>query len=125
MLVAPAAALGVDLLIYASDPNDSAAQICNHEIGSYKELSTIRKFAKKCDVITSRAFAELSDFVLWSGHLLASSGDLIALKGQAATEELGRLPEQWHITRRTAVKVPGMNAQRHLVHITRADQVSD
>ncbi len=52
MLVAPAAALGVDLLIYASDPNDSAAKICNHEIGSYKDLSTIRKFAKKCDVIT-------------------------------------------------------------------------
>jgi 5-(carboxyamino)imidazole ribonucleotide synthase len=52
MFVAPAAALGVDLLIYASDPNDSAAQICNHEIGSYKDLDAIRKFAKKCDVIT-------------------------------------------------------------------------
>jgi 5-(carboxyamino)imidazole ribonucleotide synthase len=52
MFVAPAAALGVDLLIYASDPNDSAAQICNHEIGSYKDLHAIRKFAKKCDVIT-------------------------------------------------------------------------
>ena len=49
MFVAPAAALGVDLLIYASDPNDSAAQICNHEIGSYKDLDAIRKFAKKCD----------------------------------------------------------------------------
>jgi hypothetical protein len=52
MFVAPAAALGVDLLIYASDPNDSAAQIYNHEIGSYKDLDAIRKFAKKCDVIT-------------------------------------------------------------------------
>jgi 5-(carboxyamino)imidazole ribonucleotide synthase len=52
MFVAPAAALGVDLLIYTSDPNDSAAQICNHEIGSYKDLDAIRKFAKKCDVIT-------------------------------------------------------------------------
>jgi len=80
---------------------------------------------EKYDVITSRAFAELSDFVLWSGHLLASSGELIALKGQAASEELERLPEQWQITRRTAVKVPGLNAQRHLVHITRADKVSD
>jgi 5-(carboxyamino)imidazole ribonucleotide synthase len=52
MCVAPAAALGVDLLMYVSDPNDSSAQICNHEIGSYKDLSTIRKFAKNCDVIT-------------------------------------------------------------------------
>jgi 5-(carboxyamino)imidazole ribonucleotide synthase len=52
MCVAPATALGVDLLIYASDLNDSAAQICNHEIGSYKDLNAIRKFAKKCDLIT-------------------------------------------------------------------------
>jgi 5-(carboxyamino)imidazole ribonucleotide synthase len=52
MCVAPAAALGIDLLIFVSEPNDPAAQICNHEIGSYKDLSAIRKFAKNCDVIT-------------------------------------------------------------------------
>lgn len=80
---------------------------------------------EKCDVITSRAFADLSDFVRWSEHLLASGGELIALKGQAVSEELERLPEQWQITRRTAVKVPGLNAQRHLVHITRTSQGSD
>jgi 5-(carboxyamino)imidazole ribonucleotide synthase len=50
--VAPAVALGVDLLMYVSDPNDSSAQIYNHEIGSYKDLDAIRKFAKNCDVIT-------------------------------------------------------------------------
>jgi 16S rRNA (guanine527-N7)-methyltransferase len=80
---------------------------------------------EKCDVITSRAFAELSDFARWSGHLLASGGELIALKGQAASEELERLPEEWQIIRKTAVKVPGLNAQRHLVHITRARPGSD
>jgi 16S rRNA (guanine527-N7)-methyltransferase len=80
---------------------------------------------QKCDVITSRAFAELSDFARWSGHLLASGGELIALKGQAASEELERLPEEWQIIRKTAVKVPGLNAQRHLVHITRARPGSD
>ncbi len=80
---------------------------------------------EKCDVITSRAFAELSDFARWSGHLLASGGELIALKGQAASEELERLPEEWQIIRKTAVEVPGLNAQRHLVHITRARPGSD
>ena len=80
---------------------------------------------EKCDVITSRAFAELSDFVLWSGHLLAKGGELIALKGQAALEELERLPEQWQVAKRTAVKVPGLSAQRHLVHITRTSMGSD
>jgi len=52
MFVAPSAALGLDLLIYVSDPNDSAAQICKHEIGNYKDLDSIREFAKKCDVVT-------------------------------------------------------------------------
>jgi 16S rRNA (guanine527-N7)-methyltransferase len=80
---------------------------------------------EKCDVITSRAFADLSDFVAWSGHLLASDGELSALKGQAASEELERLPEQWQVAQRTAVKVPGLNAQRHLVHITRTSMGSD
>ena len=80
---------------------------------------------EKCDVITSRAFAELLDFVRWSGHLLASGGELIALKGQAASEELERLPAEWQITGRTAVNVPGLNAQRHLVHVTRARLGSD
>ena len=33
----------------------------------------------KFDVITSRAFADLSDFVNWSGHLLQEGGKFIAL----------------------------------------------
>ena len=76
------------------------------------------------DVITSRAFADLSDFARWSGHLLAPGGELIAMKGQAAADELERLPAEWRITRKTLVQVPGLNAQRHLVHIARATERS-
>ncbi len=47
------------------------------------------------DVITSRAFADLSDFVNWSGHLLADGGRFIALKGIAPAEEIVRLPSGW------------------------------
>jgi 16S rRNA (guanine527-N7)-methyltransferase len=47
----------------------------------------------KFDVITSRAFADLSDFVNWSGHVLAEGGQFIALKGTAPAEEQERLPE--------------------------------
>jgi 5-(carboxyamino)imidazole ribonucleotide synthase len=61
MFVAPSTALGLDLLIYVSDPNDSAAQICKHEIGNYKDLDSIREFAKKCDVVTfANTFIPLS-----------------------------------------------------------------
>ena len=71
----------------------------------------------KFDVITSRAFADLSDFVEWSGHLLAEDGKFIALKGVAPSEERERLPEQWKVTGLQPLQVPRLGAERHLVFI--------
>ena len=72
---------------------------------------------KKFDVITSRAFAELKDFVEWSGHLLSEGGKMIALKGQPQDNELSGLPNGWHVTRLERIHVPRLDAERHLVHI--------
>lgn len=74
----------------------------------------------KFDVITSRAFADLSDFVNWSGHLLAQGGRFIALKGTAPAEEQQRLPQEWKVTELRPLKVPRLGAERHLVFIERA-----
>ena len=52
MSVAPAAALGINLLLLANDAQDSGAQITNHVVGDYKDLETVRAFARECDVIT-------------------------------------------------------------------------
>ena len=76
---------------------------------------------EKFDVITSRAFAELSDFINWSGHLLKEGGRMIALKGQARQTEKESLPAGWKIVQLQALTVPGLDAERHLVHIERAD----
>jgi len=75
----------------------------------------------KFDVITSRAFADLSDFVNWSGHLLAPGGQFIALKGVAPAEERERLPEPWKVSELRVLTVPGLNAERHLVFIARQE----
>lgn len=83
--------------------------------GRVEELDLDGQF----DVITSRAFADLSDFVQWAGHLLAPSGKFIAMKGTAPAEEIGRLPEGWKATARQALNVPGLDAERHLVFIER------
>ncbi|UMR31862.1 16S rRNA (guanine(527)-N(7))-methyltransferase RsmG [Massilia sp. MB5] len=72
------------------------------------------------DVITSRAFADLSDFVNWSGHLLGEGGRFIALKGTAPAEERERLPEPWQVRELRALQVPGLDAERHLVFIGKA-----
>jgi 16S rRNA (guanine527-N7)-methyltransferase len=77
----------------------------------------------KFDVITSRAFADLSDFVNWSGHLLAGGGRFIALKGVAPAEEQQRLPEEWRVAKLQPLQVPRLGAERHLVFIERAEQI--
>jgi len=73
----------------------------------------------KFDVITSRAFADLSDFVNWSGHLLQEDGRFIALKGVAPSEERERLPNEWKVTGLQPLQVPRLGAERHLVFIAR------
>ena len=85
--------------------------------GRVEQLQSEEKF----DVITSRAFAELSDFIRWSGHLLKDRGQMIALKGQAQQTDKEHLPEGWTVLRREALQVPGLEAERHLVHIARTD----
>jgi len=87
MFVAPSAALGLDLLIYASDPNDSAAQICKHEIGSYKDLDSIRKFAKKCDVVT------FADKLIPLSIIRAIEADGVVVRPSCATLELSQNKE--------------------------------
>lgn len=74
----------------------------------------------KFDVITSRAFADLSDFVNWSGHVLADGGRFIALKGVAPQDEQERVPAAWKVTEVQPLQVPRLGAERHLVFIERA-----
>ena len=74
----------------------------------------------KFDVITSRAFADLSDFVNWSHHLLADGGRYIALKGVAPKDEQERLPAEWKVTGLEPLQVPRLGAERHLVYIERS-----
>jgi 16S rRNA (guanine527-N7)-methyltransferase len=74
----------------------------------------------KFDVITSRAFADLSDFVNWSSHLLADGGRYIALKGVAPKDEQERLPEEWKVDKVEPLDVPRLGAERHLVFIERS-----
>jgi 16S rRNA (guanine527-N7)-methyltransferase len=74
----------------------------------------------KFDVITSRAFADLSDFVNWSSHLLREGGRYVALKGVAPQDEQQRLPQAWRVSKVEPLQVPRLDAERHLVFIEQA-----
>lgn len=80
-----------------------------------EQLQVAHKFA----AITSRAFAELADFINWSNHLLAPGGRFIAMKGVNPQQELSRLPAGWVVREIRPLTVPGLQAQRHLVFIER------
>lgn len=77
------------------------------------------RVAQQFDVITSRAFAELADFINWSGHLLAPGGRFIAMKGVNPEQEISRLPAGWRVREVRALTVPGLQAERHLIFIER------
>jgi 5-(carboxyamino)imidazole ribonucleotide synthase len=52
MSVAPATALGINLLLFAQDKQDCATQISPHVVGDYRDLAQLLEFAKQCDLVT-------------------------------------------------------------------------
>jgi 16S rRNA (guanine527-N7)-methyltransferase len=67
------------------------------------------------DTIVSRAFAELGEFASLAGRLLAPQGVLAAMKGVHPFEEIERLPQGYRVQQVVRLRVPGLDAERHLV----------
>lgn len=67
------------------------------------------------DVITSRAFSSLVDFVQWSRSALQIGGMWMALKGKHPLEELLALPADVDVFHVEPVAVPGLKADRCIV----------
>lgn len=65
------------------------------------------------DIVISRAFSEIALFIKLTRHLIAESGQWLAMKGVNPVEELEGIgmPE----AKVTPLLVPGLDAQRHLV----------
>lgn len=67
------------------------------------------------DVITSRAFASLPDFVRLTRPLLAAGGVWMAMKGKRPDDEMGALPADVEVFRVEPLNVPGLDTERCLV----------
>ena len=67
------------------------------------------------DVVCSRAFASLADFVRWSRHLVAPGGCWMAMKGQRPDAEIAALPADVRVFHVEQLVVPGLDAQRCIV----------
>jgi 16S rRNA (guanine527-N7)-methyltransferase len=71
------------------------------------------------EVVTSRAFSDLAEFVALAGRHAAQGGRLAAMKGIYPHEEITQLPNPWQVHNAIALTVPGLRAQRHLLLIGR------
>ena len=75
-----------------------------------------RLAAAPFDVIASRAFASLADFVCLTRHVLADGGVWLAMKGKRPDAELSELPAAVvELMRIETLAVPGLDAKRCLV----------
>lgn len=67
------------------------------------------------DLITSRAFSDLREFVALTRHLLKPAGRWLAMKGLYPHEELALLPAGVRVSADHVLAVPGLDATRHLI----------
>jgi 16S rRNA (guanine527-N7)-methyltransferase len=67
------------------------------------------------DIVSSRAFASLPDFVRLTGKLLGADGVWLAMKGKIPDAEIAALPPKIDVFHVEQLIVPGLNAERCLV----------
>ena len=75
-------------------------------------------------VVTSRAFASLADFTLWSKGALAEQGVWMAMKGKNPEAEVAQLPAEVAMFHVEPLVVPGLDAERCLVWMRKASKVA-
>jgi len=68
-------------------------------------------------IICSRAFASLPDFVTWSRSALADGGVWMAMKGKHPQGEIDALPTDVQVFHVEPLKVPGLDVERCMVWI--------
>ncbi len=66
-------------------------------------------------IICSRAFASLPDFVTWSRSALADGGVWMAMKGKHPQGEIDALPTDVQVFHVEPLKVPGLDVERCMV----------
>ena len=75
-------------------------------------------------VVTSRAFASLADFTLWSRGALAEQGVWMAMKGKSPEAEVVQLPAEVVVFHVEPLVVPGLDAERCLIWMRKASKVA-
>lgn len=76
------------------------------------------------DIVISRAFASLKDFVTWSRRALAPQGHWLAMKGKRPDAEIAELPADVEVFHVEQLQIPGLQAERCLLSLRPAHGAS-
>lgn len=79
------------------------------------EHARVEQLSGQYELITSRAFASLHDFVALTREQLAPGGVWMAMKGKLPDDELAALPPNVDVFHVEHLQVPGLDAERCLI----------
>jgi 16S rRNA (guanine527-N7)-methyltransferase len=71
------------------------------------------------DTVIARAFAALPEMLATIAPLCGAGTRVVALKGRYPAQELAALPPGWVLEGSRAVAVPGLDAERHILRLSR------
>jgi 16S rRNA (guanine527-N7)-methyltransferase len=92
-------------------------QVVHNRVEDYDCLQQV-------DIVTSRAFSSLTDFVMSSQHLLQQRGRFLAMKGQIPHDEIVALPMAFGVVAIYPLNIPGAQVTRHVIDIRKQQQTS-
>jgi len=74
---------------------------------------------RQLDIVVSRAFSSLAEFVTACQHLCSPQTRLLAMKGQFPEAEMAELPAGWQTAQIVMVEIPECGAERHIVELVK------
>ena len=110
---------------YLLDSNGKRTRFIQQTVSELK-LSNVKvvrarvetyRIDRKFNCVVSRAFATLNDMLKCSARLCTDDGRILAMKGKHLETELANLPENFRLVDVYPLKVPGLVAERYLVHL--------
>jgi 16S rRNA (guanine527-N7)-methyltransferase len=75
--------------------------------------------SNQLDIVVSRAFASLKDFVIGCHAVASPNTRLIAMKGLYPAEEIADLPPKWMAISSQELQIPGSEGARHFIELAR------
>jgi 16S rRNA (guanine527-N7)-methyltransferase len=105
------------------DSNNKKVRFVNHaahllglaNVTGIHARSESFKAAKPFDTVIARAFAALPDLLKLVAPLCGPQTRVLAMKGKRPDEEIAGVPSAWKVLEVRALRVPGLNEERHLV----------